>query len=153
MKQKYYPDLRSLIEENNYSYDREHNLNEQDLALVNFLISRIGYMRGNWKVSPGDVVVCEGKECFIQSIENGIAHICEMRCHPYTSLDKKALWYTKPSFSASGGPWSHLPVDDFEPVGETESSFWTFGHCGATGNGGIDFKAKVQLWKTNQKLQ
>lgn len=151
MEQKYYPNIKSLVAENNYSYDQEHGLNEQDLALVNFLISRIGYMRGKWKVNPGDVVKCGEKECFIESIHKGIARVCEMRCHPYTSLEEGALWYSKPMFSASGGPWGYMPTDDFQPVGTTESSFWTFGHCGATGNGGIDFRANVQLWESKLK--
>lgn len=46
----------------------------------------------------------------------------------------------------SGGPFYHADADKFKFVGWTKADFKEWGHCGATANGTVRFKAKVPLW-------
>ena len=69
--------------------------------------------------------------------DNGLTY-CEQ---PYTP------WYSKGSYSASGGAWGQIDLSKCEYVGKEDKLFCTWGMCGAKGNGAFNINAQVNKYK------
>ena len=131
----------------NVSYDSDHGLTQEDVDMVNSLVEVIESTRSKHTPKIGDRVVYtqKGREY-----------------HPYGLIEKKhedkfyvcldpfipLVWEsdTAIKFDVSGGPFYHADADKFKFVGWAEANFKEWGHCGATANGTVKFKAKVPLW-------
>lgn len=139
--------LKTLAE-NNQLFDSQYGVNQSDVEKINHLVSLIESRQGNI-LQIGDVVeyTNEYGEYFqtaaIDNIEEKSVHICE---NAGINIGEGSNGL---SYSLSGGSFNHVSIDNFTYLGKTEKEFWTFGHCGACANGGIYFKATVNLWECN----
>jgi hypothetical protein len=71
-------------------------------------------------------------------------NFCVQPSIPNVGLTKKG----GVSYSTSGGYWvTEKDGKKFKYVGTRKKLFWTFGHNGACGNGGVYFKAEVAVWE------
>ena len=137
----------------NYLYDKEHGVNSVDVDKINALKALLeSELKDSLK--PGVIVVCKGEE---KTYEGG--HLddtnylgeygCHVCVHPsvyvdFSGRDDKKFW-----FSTSGGYFfSEKDTGKFKFTGKTRlKNFWTFGHNGACGNGGIWFQAEVAVFE------
>ena len=63
----------------------------------------------------------------------------------FTDIDQET---GKLRFSNSGGPFSGIKISELKPTNqEKHAFFWTWGHDGPRANGGINFAARVRVWK------
>ena len=74
--------------------------------------------------------------------------VCAKPYVPFISLGS----HDKINVSTSGGPFFGFSNEDLEYVGEDERLFCDWGHSGPCANGAIDFKAKVNRWRINSKI-
>jgi len=143
-----------LIAENE-SYNAEHNLDDFDLAKVNYYKQLIE-KNSRFSMNPqsGDAVYFtdeynhEYEKAHLEDnpLMGGFT-ICERPYTPFVSNEAK-------TFRASGGAWTSCNTAEFDRIGDTEKLFCTWGHRGMTGNGAIYVKATVAHWKyikTNTK--
>ncbi len=156
--------LKSPLTENKYLYDadnliainslfhQEHGLNQDDLDLVNSIISLL------WKRSFDDIPH-DGDTCIlIGRNSKGDAVIYN------NGLLESKDYYTKGLMSActgpsiphisksgvtstSGGYFLGAPIADLKYLGFSKRMFWTFGSAGAVGNGGVYFDAPVKVFE------
>ena len=131
----------------NVSYDYDHQLTQEDVNMVNSLVEVIESTRSEHTPKIGDRVV------YIDKSGN---------YHPRSLIEKKGeqgfyvcldpsipfVWESDSSIKVdvSGGPFYHADANKFKFAGWTEADFKEWGHCGATANGTVRFKAKVPLW-------
>jgi len=74
--------------------------------------------------------------------EDGTAEVCEQPWTPFVyEHDRKVRG------SASGGAWTHIPVEDMRYVGREKRKFTGWGHCGGCADGAVDFEAVVNVWE------
>lgn len=137
--------------DSNMLYDGEHGVNESDVKKVNALIS---ILEKDLKESllPGVIIVCKGEK---KTYENG-ALDCKYHWHtddynictqPF--IPNVRLYESEACFSPlSGGYWfSETDDKKFKYIGTRKKLFWTWGHCGCCGNGGVHFEAEVGVWE------
>jgi len=145
--------LEELIEENG-SYHAQHRVSDKDVEVANAYILLVGISRSSVAPKPGDVFYSkEGKRYHIDSADNdfvrdGMVTIVENAYVPFIRAkigDSRA----KITLSTSGGPWTSVEAKTMEHVqGETEEKkFCFFGNVGACGNGAVEFKTRVKVWR------
>lgn len=140
------------LKKGNESYDYQHGVNDADVININKLKT---LLEDSLKTDlrAGVIVVCKGEE---KTYENGHLdavnylneygyHVC-VQPSIYVGFSDRGFGYW---FSTSGGYFFHeKDSGKFIPTGETRlKRFWTFGHCGACGGGGIYFQAEVAVYK------
>ena len=131
----------------NVSYDGDHGLTQEDVDMVNSLVEVIESTRSMHTPKIGDRVVYTQKggeyhpHGLIEKKHDDIFYVCLDPFIPF-------VWEsdTNIKVDVSGGPFYHADADKFKFVGWTEADFKEWGHCGATANGTVRFKAKVPLW-------
>ncbi len=140
-------DLESLLRMN-ASYDHEHALREEDVAMVNEHVAHIERTRSSKQPKIGDRVVYVSKygdwygNALIEKIEDDGA--CSLCLVPYVPF----IWKSPLGIgcSVSGGPFTSVQRTELRFAGWTEASYKDWGHCGACGNGSVTFKARVAQW-------
>jgi len=143
--------LETLKNENE-SYDKQHGVNHSDVIEINKLKALLETSLKT-ALRAGVIVVCKGEE---KTYENGHLdsvnylneygyHVC-VQPSVYVGLSDNEFGYW---FSTSGGYFfCEKDSGKFKSTGETRlKTFWTFGHCGACGGGGIYFKAEVAVYE------
>ena len=131
----------------NVSYDSDHGLTQEDVDMVNSLVEVIESTRSKHTPKIGDRVVYTQKggeyhpHGLIEKKHEDRFYVCLDPFIPF-------VWEsdTNIKVDVSGGPFYHADADKFKFVGWTEADFKEWGHCGATANGTVRFKAKVPLW-------
>jgi hypothetical protein len=142
------------LKEENGSYNSEHGVDNRDVNVTNAYIALVAISRTHFAPKPGDVFYGkDGKRYHIDSTENeylkkGAVTIVENAYVPFIRghlSDSRA----KIVLSTSGGPWTTVDAEKMEHVdGETEEKkFCFFGHCGFRGNGAVEFKTRVNVWR------
>jgi len=137
-------DLRTLRKENG-SYDMEHTVTYEDVDKANRYIELIESTRENFP-KVGDIVELTTKHgdyyrnAHIEESDVEL-NICEQPYVPFIKPDKSGI-----SCNTSGGSWLNIPVN-LKLIGKRYKTFCDWGHCGACGNGAIDFKAEVNVWE------
>lgn len=144
--------IESLKEfDNNFLYDDEHGVNKSDVEKVNALIT---ILEKDLKKSlvPGVIIVCKGKK---KTYKNGQLdckwhwhkndyNICTQPFIPNVGIDKDEASF----MPLSGGYWfSETDDKKFKYIGTRKKLFWTWGHDGPCGNGGVYFEAEVGVWE------
>lgn len=140
---------REVLIKENRGYNNEYGVTESDVNKVNEFLTVIEG-RGNDTPQTGDVIQYVNKygEYFSKaSIEYTETegryggNVCE-HAGSYIWLDNGKI-----KLSSSGGAWANIDLSKLKYVGKANRTFWFFGHCGATANGGVYFTAKVNLWE------
>ena len=141
----------------NQGFEIEHGkCNEFDLQKVNNYIELIEESRNNSHPMIGDIVQYTNKygEYFSHAIvewtEDGQVGLCESG-NPSIHKSNDNWWGF--GLSISGGAFPKVLLRNMKLVGKKDTRFWDFGHCGACGNGGIDFYATVNVWECNVNEQ
>lgn len=146
--------IETLTEINRRFTNTHLKIYQSDVDMVNKFIELIENTRSAATPQPGDIVEYTNiygeyfPHAHIETNNDGYIHLCE-RASTYISKsdDEKIIC------SSSGGTWNHIEVEKFEYIGMTERSFWSFGHCGACRDGGIDFYAPVNVWKCDLNIE
>ena len=131
----------------NVSYDSDHGLTQEDVDMVNSLVEVIKSTRSKHTPKIGDRVVYTQKggeyhpHGLIEKKHEDKFYVCLDPFIPF-------VWESDTTIKVdvSGGPFYHADADKFKFIGWTEADFKEWGHCGATANGTVRFKAKVPLW-------
>jgi hypothetical protein len=154
----------------NASYDREHGFTQMDQIKIGAHLRVLAERRAKFPDMPlpGDIVIVRGTEENYKKIipvyENAridsckprwgrpetMASIClEASVHIGLHEDDPVEPY---SLSISGGYWIGPDLTELKDTGKyRRANFWTWGHCGATGNGGIYYAAPVKVWEYSNK--
>lgn len=140
--------IDTLIEINPL-YHAQHTLIQSDVDKANKLIEFIEKTRTQSVPQIGDIVEFTSEygdyyeNAHIETVSENEIYICEKPSVPfiYTGLSENRL-----STSTSGGAWTYIPKN-LEYVGTKEKLFKDWGHCGACGNGAIQFRANVNVWR------
>ncbi len=142
--------IESLNTQINYLFHNQHGINEKDVEIVNKIVTALEKELKGSTIKPGVKVRCIGKKV---TYENGHLEIhrddgeYEICMHPsvYVGLSED----NKPWFLSSGGYYANAGEGKkIKYTGKTElKDFWTFGHNGACGHGGIRFQAEVAVFK------
>ena len=131
----------------NVSYDSDHGLTQEDVDMVNSLVEVIESTRSKHTPKIGDRVVYTQKggeyhpHGLIEKKHEDKFYVCLDPFIPFVWESDTAI-----KVDVSGGPFYHADADKFKFIGWTEADFKEWGHCGATANGTVRFKAKVPLW-------
>ena len=131
----------------NVSYDSDHELTQEDVDMVNSLVEVIESTRSKHTPKIGDRVVYTQKggeyhpHGLIEKKHEDKFYVCLDPFIPFVWESDTAI-----KVDVSGGPFYHADADKFKFIGWTEADFKEWGHCGATANGTVRFKAKVPLW-------
>ena len=131
----------------NVSYDSDHGLTQEDVDMVNSLVEVIESTRSKHTPKIGDRVVYTQKggeyhpHGLIEKKHEDKFYVCLDPFIPFVWESDTAI-----KVNVSGGPFYHADADKFKFIGWTEADFKEWGHCGATANGTVRFKAKVPLW-------
>jgi hypothetical protein len=134
----------------NPSYDYEHRIIQEDVEMVNNWITFIGNSRDKNSPQVGDIVEYTNehgdfyKNAHIEKIdgyEGEGLHICERPQVPFIGKSNNRF-YT----STSGGAWTNIPKN-LKLIGQREKAFCDWGHCGACGNGAVNFSVVVNVWE------
>jgi len=139
-------DIEALKKENSY-YNFEHTVTQFDVDKANMYVELIESSRNNNRPTPGDIVQFTTKHgdyyenAHIETVNKDV-YICENAYVPFIRPDKKGGI----TCNTSGGAWTHIPVG-LKLIGKRKKAFCDLGHCGACGNGAIDFSAEVNVWK------
>lgn len=144
--------IESLKKSNGRFLGTHYRLTEADVDLANKYTNLIEKSRSKLIPKAGDIVRYTNEYgdyshfAHIDNIVEEEAYICAS-ANPsiHTSNNNDGF-----SFSTSGGPWYYIPTNKMEYVGTEEKEFWDFGHCGACADGGIYFKATVNVWECNE---
>lgn len=137
----------------NHRFEAAHyKINQSDVDMANKLVAIIESSRTNGQPQPGDALELYDKH----GDYYGSAHIdrksayvddawdvCERAYCPYVSPNDNE---TNIVCDTSGGAWPQIP-NSLTLIGKRKKRFWRFGHCGACGDGGIEFEAEVNVWE------
>jgi len=145
--------IESLNNQDNYCFNDEHKINDYDVNLINRLVTILEKELTSPTLKEGVKVRCIGKKVTYDHghlerdrDKDGKFTVC-MCPGVYVGLTEES----KPWFLVSGGYFAKIKDNDlpkFKYTGETElKDFWTFGHNGACGNGGIRFQARVAVFE------
>lgn len=123
-------------------------VDDKDLEIVNNIIQTIEDGRGDFPM-PGDIVQYTNKygsfysHAHIEYMKDGKFKICEQGTPSFATKYNKEV-----GFSMSGGVWREESAKNkFKHAGTSEKYLWTWGRVGACGNGGIYFRAQVNVWR------
>ena len=146
-----------MLQNQNVSYHHQHGLKQYDLNKVNRLIDCIHSQIG-MSIRGGDRCKAIGKNsngvktytnALIEKISDyygdGVRRVslCTQPYVPFTTEHNGSI-----SCSASGGYWlSESNFRLFKHIGFVKGRFCTWGHCGATGNGAVEFETWVNYWE------
>ena len=150
----YSPELVNIIKENS-SYISDHNLYTRDLEIIErmrkaiegrnlnskkfSLLDNVEYINEYGKEYPRAVI--DG-----DTYRNGTTVLCESG-GVHVSLYKDDVCH-----SISGGSFPTINPDNLIAKGTVQRTFWTWGSCGACGNGGLYFKATVKNWELDERI-
>lgn len=133
----------------NTLYDHEHGLTQEDVDMANKLVRHIERTRNPRVPQVGDRVRYTTRHgdfhgnALIGAVrEDGTFSIC--LC-PYVPF----VWRTADGIgcAVSGGPFTVVTPHALQPAGTVQGDFCDWGHCGACGNGAVQFSAEVPLWE------
>ena len=133
---------------NNLSFINEHGLTVSDVEkYINIQTQFEKRTDSTKKVSPCDAleVWSNNNKIFYQN-----AHIekCSYNNTGWTWCEHASSHYIDINcFSTSGGAWHELDIKELKHIGTKTKTIWTWGHTGATGNGGLYIQVKVNLFK------
>lgn len=142
--------IESLSKINQRFIGTHYWLKQSDVEMANELVAAIENTRTENKPQPGDIVIYTNEygeyfsNAHIETVNDDTIYLCE-RANTYVSVDNEKVYC-----NSSGGTWKHIDIKDLKYTGsQQEKRFWHFGSCGACADGGIDFYAKVNVWKCN----
>lgn len=152
--------------EMNASYHQEHGFTEGDHNIIQNHLRVLAAHRANNPDTPlpGDIVIVRGTEENYKKVipvyegaridsykprwdqDPVCASIClQASVHIGLHEDDPEEPY---SLSISGGYWIGPKLTELKDTGKYRgASFWTWGHVGACGNGGIYYSAPVKVWE------
>lgn len=134
----------------NLAYNAEHRLTDKDIQKVTAIRAGI-----EQRVAPGVVPVPMAGDAVIIEGKGGVCYQNGRMDESRWETDRMALC-TKPyiphihpelTVSTSGGYWVAADNAQLIHEGTREVMFWTWGHNGACGGGGVHFTATVNLWR------
>ncbi len=120
---------------------------QEDVDMVNSLVEVIESTRSKHTPKIGDRVVYTQKggeyhpHGLMEKKHEDKFYVCLDPFIPFVWESDTAI-----KVDVSGGPFYHADADKFKFIGWNEADFKEWGHCGATANGTVRFKAKVPLW-------
>lgn len=136
-------------------YHREYGVSNSDVDKINRMIVQIEKQTQSEILNPGCIIVCKGpKRIYNRGHFEGYSKwagemslsICTEPYGPFVYLDCNL-----PQFNTSGGYWISVKIQDRDQIKplnkKAKRTFWTWGHCGPCGNGGINFEAEVNCWE------
>lgn len=144
---------RETLTEINQRFCHSHypGIIDRDLTMVNDYVRVIEFSRSNKTPKVGDIVEYTNEygdyymNAHIENkYEDGNIYICERPYVPFIRVNKNENGII---CSTSGGAWCTIPVANLIYIGEREKTFCDWGHCGACGDGAVEFKAKVSVWQ------
>lgn len=139
----------------NLSYDYDHIITLFDVQKANRMVKIIENSRNDNMPIDGDRVIYtdEYGKTFEWALFAGKGTyadrfaLCENSYTPFCGVSRRTgNFYT----NASGGAWPSITDKElkrFKLVKKAKATFCDWGHCGATANGAIDFKAIVNVWR------
>lgn len=131
----------------NLGYDYDHRVTESDVEKANQWVKFIESRRTEESPQIGDIVEFTDKHgdyyknAHIEKVEGDTLNICEQPYIPFVGIYNNKL-YT----STSGGAWTNIP-QNLKLIGKRSKLFKDWGHCGACGNGAINFECMVNVWE------
>ena len=137
------------LKEINARFTCDHNIWESDVTMAN---DYVAFIEGNRSIKTpqvGDIVryTNEYGEYYgyahIETVEDNEVYVCE---RPYVPFIWKKNNGTL-GCQTSGGAWSHIPLGELKYLGKELKTFCDWGHCGACGNGAVEFEAEVSVWE------
>lgn len=150
--------LEILSKINQRFLSAHYELTESDVEKVNTCVELLEKSRTPEKPMPGDIVRYTDElgyyhpHAYIEKIQGDQAHICisaGVYCYPD---DEKENGFH--AYVSAGGPFCTIPLKKMIFTEEQEEKrFWHFGHCGACGDGGIDFYATVNVWECDMNKE
>lgn len=141
----------------NGAYNEQHRLTDGDVAIANAYKIMIEESRSNFGPKAGDTLLrLDGKYAHIEEVDDfafagNADHKMSICDNPYTPFVSASIRNSSPRIkcNTSGGPWESLTADKIakEKHGTRKKTFVFFGHCGMRAGGGVEFRAKVNIWK------
>lgn len=144
---------RETLTEINQRFCHSHypGIIDSDLTMANDYVRVIEFSRSKKTPKVGDIVEYTNEygdyymNAHIENkYEDGNIYICERPYVPFIRVNKNENGII---CSTSGGAWCTIPVANLIYIGEREKTFCDWGHCGACGDGAVEFKAKVSVWQ------
>jgi len=133
----------------NSGYVGEHCLNCNDIEIF-LKVQEIFKNRteATKKVNQGDILEIHSNNGYIFH-KNAHIEKCSYNDTGWTYCESASPHFNikNESFSTSGGAWGELDVSKLECIGQRVKTVWTWGSCGATGNGGIYIPVLVNVFK------
>jgi len=134
------------LKEINQSYNYQHWMNQDDVDKINKWIKFIESTRSDKMPQIGDIVEFTNKHgdyyrnAHIEKVNEEL-EICEQPYIPFINTYDGKFYC-----STSGGAWDNIPKN-LKLIGKREKLFKDWGHCGACGNGSVNFKVMVNVWE------
>lgn len=141
----------ALIDEilaHNTSYIYEHFLNTKDVEKYLNIQAQFEIRTDSTvEVNPGDVLEVWSNNGY-KFCTNAHIERCNYNNTGWTYVEYASAHFIDiNSFSTSGGPWHELDPKELKYVGPDKKIIWTWGTCGARGNGGLYIPVKVNRYK------
>ena len=148
---------KELLIRNNPCYHSQHYITQSDVDIANEYMELIQSTRNDKKPTIGDMFQYTNEDgefygrAHYESESENDNRICWGGSHSHVyKTEQNEIGI---GFLSSGGPWGSLDISKLHYVGKTVRSFWTWGSCGACGNGGLSFDAEVNLWRYDEPKQ
>lgn len=147
--EKYDPAIIEEFLKYNSSYVGEHSLNCNDIEI--FLgVQKIFKDKTEKTKKPkqGDILEIHSNNGYIFH-KNAHIEKCSYNKTGWTYCESASAHFniSSESFSTSGGAWSELDVKSLKYIGQRVKTVWTWGSCGARGNGGIYIPVLANVFK------
>ena len=139
--------LKTLLSLNT-SYNLEHHLTQDDVDKVNEMVRNIERARSNRMPKIGDRLIYVSRHgdytnnALIEKRDKEKLALCVNPFIPFVHFDSGTI-----SLNVSGGPFTSMRPEEAKYIGWTKGAFKVWGHCGACGNGTVQFYAQVGLWE------
>lgn len=133
----------------NSSYVGEHGLYCRDIEIfLNIQEVFKNKTEKSKKVKQGDILEIHSNNGYIFH-KNAHIEKCSYNKTGWTYCESASPHFniSSESFSTSGGAWSELDINELEYVGQRVKTVWTWGSCGARGNGGIYIPVLANVFK------
>jgi hypothetical protein len=133
----------------NSSYVGEHSLYCKDVEIfLNIQEVFKNKTKKSKKVKQGDILEVHSNNGHI-FYKNAHIEKCGYNETGWTYCEQASPHFSasSESFSTSGGAWSELDIKGLEYLGQRIKTVWTWGSCGAKGNGGIYIPVLVNVFK------
>lgn len=145
---KYTEYTAEILVKINESYNHQHVITKYDVDMVNEHTKLIESTRSSNIPKVGDRLLFTSKHgdycpnALIEKKNDDKFSVCVNPYVPFIYSRDEGI-----RCDVSGGPFTSVPMTDLIYIGQCDSTFCDWGHCGRCGNGAVHFNAKVSVWE------